>query len=81
MVIIRVGIAQNRNNTRFEDQSTLGGGDMGNHRTLSNDSVYPMNSVKVHISKMTETSNPSLDPCDFKPKLGSDVVHMGEEYP
>jgi hypothetical protein len=81
MVIIRVGIAQNRNNTRFEDQSTLGGGDMGNHRTSSNDSAYPMNGIKVHISKMTETSSPSLDSCNaFKPKLGSDVVYMGEEY-
>ncbi|KIM81615.1 hypothetical protein PILCRDRAFT_821390 [Piloderma croceum F 1598] len=83
MVIIRVEISQNRNNTRFEDQSTLGGGNMGNHRrTSSNDSVYPMNGIKVHISKITETSNRSLDSWDaFKPKLASDVVHMREEYP
>jgi hypothetical protein len=81
MVIIRVGIAQNRNNTRFEDHSTLGGGDMGSNRTSSNDSAYPMNGIKVHISKMTETSSPSLDSCNtFKPKFGSDIVHMGEGY-
>jgi hypothetical protein len=54
---------------------------MGNHGTSSNDSVYPMNGIKVHISKMTETSNPSLDSCNaFKPKLCSGIGHMGEEY-
>jgi hypothetical protein len=76
MIVIRVGISQNRDDTRFNGHSTLGGGNMGNHGTSSNKSAYPMNSIKVHI--LEETNKPSLDSHDvFNPRLGSDA-HMGE---
>jgi hypothetical protein len=73
--MIRVGIAQNSNNSRADFHSTLGGCSAGNHAAPSSDSPYPMNRMEVHIAKMTETDNPSLYPCDgSKPKFSGENI-------
>ena len=72
MVIIRVGIAQNDNNSRFEVHTTPQR--IGNHATsLVCDSPYPTNRV-LHIVKMTETNSAlSYSSDGLKPELNSEI--------
>lgn len=57
MVIIRVGIAKTGNNT--QGISTLGGKSIGNSVIPTNDPQYPMDRMRVHVTKLTETNNGS----------------------
>ena len=72
MVMIRVGIAQNSNNSRLE--FTTPGGRSAchhNHAALTSDSPYPMNHMQIHIAKITETNDKSLYPCDGSKQTSS----------
>lgn len=72
MVIIRVGLANRDISGSYTTSiSTLNGGSgMASHGVGSN---YSMNRMQVHITKLTETNNPNMDPYDGR-KHGSDEV-------
>jgi hypothetical protein len=75
MIMIRVGIAQNSNDSRLEIHSTLGGRSVGNHAGSTSDSPYPMNRMQVHTTKMTETNDISEYPWGgSKPKFSSETT-------
>lgn len=67
MVIIRVSLARHDiSGSHAQSITTVNGrGTVGNGMVSHDvDNNYPMNSMQVHITKLTETNNPNIYPYD-----------------